>query len=270
MHCGNEYEHVLMKGVLIIMAKNKTLVNIHTKNYVSEIFEQRLREEGFTCPDDKLLCWYRIRNGTLLDTVVFFSQYTVIPVWVRIYYEVSPFFIEPYYPRSAYQSFDILSRSDCYMDTHPKGGANVSDTLAEYSDDIRVFTAAYGNRGLYSLTDEILPYFDSIQTVEDCYRSHKERGYPSTSREFAEEVIYNGDTDIYPELLDRANYSVDLFEALTLRKPNKKEYEQALQHWQQIKTALEEGNREEFLQILNQRAQKNVEFMRKRLGLKLE
>jgi len=260
------------------MPKNKTLVNIHTKNYVAEVFEQQLREAGFACPDDKLLCWYRIRNGALLDTVVFYSKYTAIPVLLWIYYEVSPFFIEPYYPRSAYQSFDLFVRRDCFRATPPEEGANVSPTQAPYSDDILVYAAAYGNRGLYTLTDVILPYFDSVQTVEECYYSHKEGPYykdtslefNSASREFAEEAIYNGDAELYPDLLARANYSVNLFEKLTLSKPNKKEYEQALQHWQQIRAVLTEGNREEYLQILNQRAQKNVEFMRKRLGLSID
>ena len=57
------------------MAKNKTEINIHARKYIAAVFENRLREEGFSCPNEKLLCWYRIRKGELLDTVIFCSNW---------------------------------------------------------------------------------------------------------------------------------------------------------------------------------------------------
>ena len=79
------------------MIKNKTEINIHARKYIAAVFEQRLREEGFTCPNEKLLCWYRIRNEELLDTVIFCSNWSNLPLTMDIYYEVSLFFARPLY-----------------------------------------------------------------------------------------------------------------------------------------------------------------------------
>jgi len=44
------------------MAK-KHIANLHAKNYVDAVFAQSLLDDGFVCPDDKSLCWYRVTNG---------------------------------------------------------------------------------------------------------------------------------------------------------------------------------------------------------------
>ena len=62
------------------MASNKTLLNIHAKKYIQAVFEERLREEGFRCPDEKLLCWYRMRSDVLYDTIVFRSSWPNVPL----------------------------------------------------------------------------------------------------------------------------------------------------------------------------------------------
>lgn len=33
----------------------KNLRNLHARRYIQEVFATRLRDEGFVCPDDKLL-----------------------------------------------------------------------------------------------------------------------------------------------------------------------------------------------------------------------
>ncbi len=55
------------------MAQNKAMANTHAKRYIESVFEQRLREEGFVCSNDKFLCWYRVKNGEILNFITMHS-----------------------------------------------------------------------------------------------------------------------------------------------------------------------------------------------------
>ena len=262
------------------MAKNKTEINIHARKYIAAVFENRLREEGFSCPNEKLLCWYRIRKGELLDTVIFCSNWSNLPLTMNIYYEVSLPFTRPLYILNVNYNSHFDDRDDCWERRLILEGDNINGAnLRRYSDDIWVDVPGHGNRGLYTLTEVVLPYFDKIQTVEDCYLTHKQKTnqfgddgyapYALSSREFLDEVIYMGDSTAYPDGAKRAREMAEIYRELLIKKPTKENIEN-LQHWEQLEEVFSNGSREEYLKILQERKQKNIAYMKKHLKLSTE
>ena len=61
-------------------------INLHTKRYVQAVFGKRLQDEGFTCPNDKLLCLYRVKHDKIVNSIVFFSPWANMPVMLWIGY----------------------------------------------------------------------------------------------------------------------------------------------------------------------------------------
>ena len=76
---------------------NRAIQNEAARRYVEEIWAERLREEGFVCPDDKLLCWYRIINKEIVHFLCFATNHSSIPVWLDVRWGAYPLFVQPYY-----------------------------------------------------------------------------------------------------------------------------------------------------------------------------
>ena len=79
------------------MSPKKQLRNLHAKAYIQEVFESILRAEGFQCPDDRLLCWYRIHNEEVVNSIIFYTQYPNLPLMLGIGYGIFPSFQKPFY-----------------------------------------------------------------------------------------------------------------------------------------------------------------------------
>lgn len=255
------------------MASNKTLLNIHAKKYIQAVFEERLREEGFRCPDEKLLCWYRMRNDFLYDTIVFHTQWSNTPLSIEILYEVAPLYFQPLRIHGVQYNDSTHMRLDCrkWISNRESGPINEME-FTLFSPDIQVDAPKHGGRGIYAFDEIILPEINRINTIDDCYQSHKAAQYRkkdgsidliSASREFVAEAIYEEDNEMYPQCRNRILFALSMYERLVENKPNNKELPLILEDWDQLYDALFEDGREAFLKSLGHRMEKNRKLLTK-------
>lgn len=247
--------------------KNKQFRNMQAKNYIQAVFADRLREEGFVCPDDKLLCWYRVANQEILHSVCFFSRWSNVPITMEIGYGVHPLFVNPFYS------------SDIYISKRPDDERFYTAVIDEcgplhhfapYSEDALVYAPKFDGRGIYTLSDIILPQINDVQTMEQCYRFHRkksgERSSPITPT-FIDEAIYLDDTSAYSNCKRAADKLLSIYQRNCELSPTKKEYKDTLLQLQQQKRVLFDGARDEYLGILEQRRKKTVEMISKKFGI---
>lgn len=261
------------------MAKNKTKINAHAKIYIEEIFSKTLQAEGFSCPDEKMLCWYRLRNGEILDTLVFCSDWTALPLSLDIYYETMPLFIEPFRIQNVYYTSHVLDRADCSKRKAILEGDNINGANRTlYRDDVWVDAPAHGNRGLYTLTHKVLPYFQNIGTAYDCYLSHKEtylkgdpanRYYGCMSLEFITEVLFFNDEEMFPFCKERFPIIFRILEREMGYFPKNQQLKKIQANWQRLSDAFFNGKRDEYLEHLRRLEIQNIQKLQKRFGLKI-
>lgn len=255
------------------MAKNKTIINIHAKRYIQAVFEARLRDEGFHCPDDKLLCWYRIRGSDMFDTVIFRSAWTNLPLSMDILYEVSPLFFAPLRTQNVNYNDSTHIRFDClrHFSNLEKGPISEAN-MAPFSPDVLVYAPKHGGRGIYAFNEVILPAIDAIHTINESYQIHKEVQYRSpnkscwfwnASREYVAEAIYVNDTEVYPYCRKRIERALSMYRDLAWMRPSNREISIILEDWELLRTALFEDGRMEFLDILEQRKIRTKRLLKK-------
>ena len=261
------------------MAKNKTLINIHAKRYIEEVFSETLKKEGFSCPDEKMLCWYRLRNREVLDTAVFCSDWTALPLSLDIYYETMPLFIEPFRIQNVNYNAHIFDRGDCSKRKAIYEGDNINDArLRRYRDNVLVYASAFGNRGLYTLTHKVLPYMEKIKTAHDCYLAHKEtylhddpakRFYGWMSLEFITEALFFNDEEMFPFCRERIVKALRSLEKEIGYRPNNQELKKLQVNWQRIRDAFFDDKRDEYLEYLRLFKIQNIQKLKKRFGLEI-
>ncbi len=256
------------------MADSKQIVNLHVKNYVKLVYEARLREEGFTCPNDKLLCWYRTKENGLYDTIVFHTTWSRLPVMIDIEYETNPLFFDPLYTGNALFNLNTHMRLDCIK--HSPNCEIDRMNYAPFSNDISVFAPNHSGRGVYAFNEIILPELNQLRTVEDCYLHHKKchadmyslqngrsQMFGSASREFVAEAVYLEDSEIYHYCRARVERAIDMYESLVARKPSQKDIKNMLEEWELLGLALFDDGREEFLKAIEQRKEKTIKQFQK-------
>ena len=260
------------------MVKNKTLINIHARNYIAAVFEKRLREEGFTCPDDKLLCWYRVRNQEVLDTIMFCSKWPNTPLSLDIYYETVPLFMNPIRINNVHYNTNGFDRWDCRERRGICEGESIDAvTFAPYSDSILVYAPTSGRRGLYTLNEVILPYMDQINTVYDCYLAHKQKHeksdtpnkYWNMSKDFIDEVLFADDRELYAYCEACVERTLRTIADLVYLKSKNQSLLAIQEQWQQLKTALSPNGRDSYIDILAQREIRNVAFLSQKMKIKI-
>jgi hypothetical protein len=259
------------------MAKNKTVINIHARNYISAVFEPKLREEGFLCPDDKLLCWYRIRNQEIMDTIIFCSSWSDLPLSMEIRYEASPLFVEPIYIKNVNWNLGVHDRTDCIQSTRLYEGKEIQKvSYSRFSDKVWVYAPSCGTRGLYTLEKIVLPYLSGIKTVYDCYTTHKRvhlhrasagryRPFRSASREFIDMALYCNDREVFQQCISRVNDALRMYKDLVYMKPYNHALKKKLEHWEQLGKALSEENHGGYLITLEKHKIDNLTRLEKLL-----
>lgn len=252
-------------------ATNRAIMNEHTRRYIEEIWAERLRAEGFTCPDDKILCWYRVVNHEICQYIVFYATSVYLPVWLNVGYGSCPLFEQPPYLRSVCLS-DYPALPGC-----SKGGMireSKNDwCLTSFSCEILVYVDANGGKGVNMIDQEILPLLNASQTLEGCLETRK-RAITGTDDSVgtmysnfitdghAELAILLKDEGMYPEYIKDANTLIDRYGDAE-RWKKKPHIQKMLKRWQYIKSVLEEDKRDEFLLHLEQRKQKTMKWLEK-------
>ena len=248
------------------MSIRSSYANEHAKRYIQAVFEQRLKEEGFICHDDRLLCWYRIVNDTIVNSIIFFSRWRTFPLWLDIAYGIHPLFIEP-----------VFTRNVC-LTNRPQDTVRFNEqsivedcpinamSYQTFSEDIQVIAPGVKGRGIYTFDEILLPLMNKIQTVDQAYLFHlqsvcnEESGgarsvYLSPfSSSLIDMSIFLNDIEVIDAAKEIVDQSIDFYSKEKLRIMTQGEKEQNLMHWQQIKRMIRDGNRDDYLSWLKQRA----------------
>lgn len=251
--------------------------NAHAKRFIQDVFADRLLAEGFRCPDDKLLCWYRVVNREIVNSICFYTEWSSMPLMVSIGYGIHPLFTLParipsvYAPNrpldaETFRNQELLPNPDigrCHMNM--------------YHPDAQVY-APEGGLGIYTLEGVLLPIMGKIQTIEDCYRMHKQQhmshtNYPvenrlgCTSVTFMDEAIYCNDADVFPYFAPFLEQRIRFYEQECENNPANKAQHAALQHVRLQKLALYEEKRVEYLDYLQQQKAVNIVHLKKKYGI---
>ena len=248
--------------------QNKAIRNSHARQYIQAVFAERLKEEGFICPDDKLLCWYRIVNNEVIHSVCFFSCWSAIPVMLWIGYGVFPAFTEPFYNGDVYccnRPSDERFYETQILECGPR------HRLAPYSKSILVDAPVNDGRGLYTLEQQILPKMENIDTIQACYQFNREMYHGSLgfSMTLVDEAIFLHDVDSYARCKEYIEKAIAQNTKIQERMPQNAQAKKDLDLLNLQKRALFENVREEYLSILEQRKQKNLSQLRKKMGILL-
>jgi hypothetical protein len=251
------------------MANNKKIRNAHAAKYIEAVFAPRLREEGFFCPDERLLCWYRIKNNEIIHSVFFFSCWSNLPLLLQIAYGVHPLFVTPHFMTDVYCPGRPLDERFHEM-TIQEGDARL---FAPYSDEALVYCPQADGYGVDTFNSVILPILDSIDSMEKCYDYNKKiiRGnVGKMSITAIDEAIYLNDSHAIDDCKEALAKRIPHYQNLVEMFPNNKEYADALVRLYQQENALYHDQREAFLRSIEQRKQKTIKFFRKKFGITLD
>lgn len=264
------------------MAK-KTELNAHARNYIQAVFEERLRASGFSCPDDKLLCWYRLMGGEVMNSIIFVSSFSSLPLHLDIRYGIYPVFEKSLkipgvkYNESVFTDQERFARQSILEDRPVN-----AQCYTPYSAEIEVYAPKYGGKGIFTLDQILLPLMDGIQTINQVYEHHKRNTYNHVvwsdsgqiyrhlSLQFIRMALYIGDSEVYPHAIASAENTIRILNEICLRHPDKLEYRLPLEEWNTIHNVLIQKTYEEYREVLEQRQYENLKRLKKDCGILTE
>lgn len=253
--------------------------NIHAKRYIQAVFEQMLKEEGFVCPDEKLLCWYRLKGQEVINSIIFCSPWTNLPLNLGIGYGILPLFEKPVYTRNVIFSRPSLMGEECFCEKSIVEDCPINEMgYRPYADDIAVYAPAGDGKGLFTLEGILLPAMNKLNDINDVYEYHKHRRKMRfaadakyklgvLSKTFIEMALSVEDEEVYPQCKERIPEAISLYKGLCAKFPAKKEYQHDLNDWELLHAAFFDGSRSEYLMKLDTQKESNLVYLRKSLGV---
>lgn len=252
---------------------NKLAGRPDAKAYIDKYFAKKLQSEGFVCPDNKSLCWYRIQNNSIINSVIFFFMFSSAP-WVMLMgYNFHPLFQMPPNTKNAlYPDRPLVEETLEEVPLFDVQSAGIGGSLPIFTN-LPVISPPDGGDGIYMLEHMILPRMERATSIETCYQLHKNRRLEQPDEHsadkfrtigsiFIDEAIYMNDTEVFPYCADRIDNIIEWLEETCTKKPFSKATRLLLEEWRWRKAALTENRREEYLQRLNERLQSNLHDMR--------
>lgn len=257
------------------MTKAKTTAKKHATAYIATVFADRLREAGFVCPNSDLLCWYRKRSNEIVNSIIFCSSWSDLPLFLEINYGIFPTFAQPIRLNGVVNNHtydEELFTHRPIVENHPGGGCRMA-----YSEDIEVFAPREDGRGLYSLEKLLLPHMDRIQSIEEAYAFHKERRLNCNSsdkrpeyrlgvlsRSFIDMALWVDDTEMYDLALYWADDRAYLYESLAVHNPKRQQYAQERKAWDRLFEVLETNDRDRYIAELKGRMEQNAKVLQQK------
>lgn len=250
-------------------------LNTHAQNYVRAIMAEELRQRGFVSKNGMDLHWYRIIDGKVIQTVLFYTRWAAIPIIMGIAYSSHPLFIAPEYPSNVYLSSMMRSREA----VNPGRMIIKEENNAVFLPDAAVTCPNDSFKGLDILLS-ILEKLENIKSVEACYSYHKqeylsvaeclsvprENAFKLISTDFMDEVVYVDDRELYPNCESRIITELQRYEkAQSVRKLWNVE-KADIESLTRLRAAIMQNKRMEHLIHLQERANTNARRFAKKLN----
>lgn len=259
------------------MDKNKTaLINAHAKNYIHAVMSEQLHRDGYARKGEKGFHWYRVIDGSFLQTIYFYTQWKAMPIFMSIGHGCHPLFIPPEYPTglqvSMQRSYEVVNPGRVIG----KRGENISNSI--FSPEAAVMCPNDQFRG-GDILASVLEMQNGIHTIEQCYAMHKQRHikvaehlhlpseetFQRVSADFMTEAVFFDDTELFPVFIPRINSEIDRYTKAQESRQlwNIEKYD--LEVFLHLKKAVIEHQREDFLIYLRERQTDNIAALRRRV-----
>lgn len=246
-----------MEGGYTILSFPKAPIDkkVHMQRWVRTCFPEKLKKEGFISYQDEDLSWYKVINGEVLLTVYLYTDAPIPPMFPLIGYGMHPLFIPAPVPQKVvlrgWADNEVMTR--VYFDF----------PMVQFDRETYVLCTDSPERGAEKLDEVVFPLFSKIHTIEDAYLHYKDkylqeyRRRPSVvlTRDFMDMAIYLDDIEMYEICLNSLKH---------IKKVSPKDEPKRTDA--QI-AAIEGGQREAYLQVLEMRKKRFVRTLENKLGL---
>ena len=257
------------------MKNNKKILKQYARQYIAELYEPALREAGFACPNDDLLCWYRLQSDEIVNSFTFYTSWSCLPVLLSLEYGIVPLFEMPFHMHG----ITCNKMIDNVLLTNPVPG-RIEGSKTIFIEGIPV-QVSHGSR----ILEVLLPEMDRIHTIEEAHNYHKNRilsyqepeynatqgygKYGPLSRTMINMALWVDDEEMYPDAVRTVDKKVDYYERICKKRPDKTEYPKELATWQRLQEVLRDGKRDDYIAELTRRMEKNTRLVKERyLGQK--
>ncbi len=270
------------------MANNSMLFE-HTQRFMREVMADRLRAEGFVSYKGEDIHWYRLVNNEVVQAIYFVTRHASLcsggayeicygchPMFISPIFQKSPYFYGMPSDEQMYYRVPELVPGSTFLGFHGlllHGICNrpyrIPDVMIECPKD--------KNNGL-DVLELVFPTLDKVQTPYACYEMHKSRrenredyGFGvEPASVFVDEVIFWEDKELYePCYKFTKTFGSYLRSVKDRGKPLGKMFTEELDNLLRQQRVFEEGRREEHLQFLKEREQKNFKLLEKYTGISL-
>ena len=255
------------------MRNKNEIANRHASEYIAAVFKEALMNSGFVCPDENLLCWYRIKSTEIVNSIVFCTRFSTLPLFLEINYGIFPTFEMPIHIDGVVcneNPDEELFTYRCIVEDYPNGG-----TKSPFSETILVNAPTQGGRGLHTFTELILPQMDHIETIQEAYIFHKNRRanhplvqtnpsaspFGELSKTFISMALWADDKEMYPYAISQINRAVTLYQKLSAKYPRRKNYAQEFSGWKRLQEVFSTGDRDSYLVELSQKMEQNAKAL---------
>lgn len=236
--------------------------------YANGIFAEKLKAMGMVSYNDEGLSWYRVVNGTVLQSV-YFNSHFLAPFLVDIYYGIHPLYIPAPIPYPFYQSASSVRESEvAHLLRYPH---RVSRVIYE-GTSINCFNTS--NRGAEVLDEIVFPLFQWLQNEKDVYTYWNTvysgiRGKmqtPGISFCYLDQVLYQNDVSQYEKCLQKYWDTYTRY----LTYPDKaRDVIKFISSMGPRLEAMRSGDRKSYLAILEERKRKFIKTLRSKLGIEI-
>lgn len=250
------------------MKIDKKLLEQHVTQYIAEVYADSLKNAGFVCPNDNLLCWYRLQSDEIVNSFIFYSKWSRQPVLLELEYGITPLFEMPVHIKS----FTFNEQVDAEILTQPLF-SRIEGAKTIFLDNVRAYVP-YGSRTL----EVLLPEMNRIQTIEEAYNYYKDcrlndpmaKNYEESrygrygvlSKTMINMALWVDDKEMYPHAVFVTDEKVALFEKICKRHPRRTACRQELASWQRLQTVLNEGSRDNYIAELSRRIEENTQLVK--------
>ncbi len=235
------------------------------------IYAEKLRNAGFVSYKGEDLSWYKVVNSEIVQTVYLFSSWGMTPLLIQIGYGVHPLFIPAPIPQKII--FNESSNDEVMQKVFDKEKHRI------YDSETCVMCCNTKEMGAELLDTDVFPIFKQAKTKETTYEFHKQKCLdlirrikeenPNAeiqimgSNWLVDEVIYFDDNNMQEMLLNQLYHQKEWLQSSKIPPQREKRLTWLCAQL----NAIEDGKREEFLELLEGRKKRFIGELQRKLGI---
>lgn len=256
------------------MRVTDSILNQHAQSFIGYAMADELKKEGFASARNKGIHWFRVVNGEILQSVLFYTTHAHLPMFLEIGFASCPLFITPEIPKSVrrpavLRGMESFNRGYPILKKH--GNAN-------FSPEVAVVCPSDEFRGLDILRG-VIAQLNEIRTMRDCYEKHiedilklasiagipiKEVMYNRMSVDLMDEIVYFDDQRWYDICKRKILHDLPWYTELNEEQKLWNAHKFILNAYSHLNVAIVEGKRELHLEYLQACKENNIKMLRKK------